>query len=180
MATKFKNALDAKHKADPNGKYRNIELEPTITEAISNAKGGTSRTNRKSVVPVIESAVNTNYKLLTKLIQGAVRRIVNESQANNFVAFNPTIHKTVIQGAIDYELDPSGTIVYAYVPFKEEPNVSVQLPLKKEYVESYVDMIISNQSNLDQMNSASLDNFVRNMFKRTDSKYIINKVLKLK
>jgi len=137
-------------------------------------------TSKMGVVPVIESAVNTNYKLLTKLIQGAVRQIVNESQANNFVAFNPTIHKSVVQGAIDYELDPSGTIVYAYVPFKEEPNVSVQLPLKKEYVESYADAIISNQSNLDQMDSASLDSFIKNMFKRPDSKYIISKVLKLK
>jgi hypothetical protein len=137
-------------------------------------------TSKMGVVPVMESAVNTNYKLLTKLIQGAVRQIVNESQANNFVAFNPTIHKSVVQGAIDYELDPSGTIVYAYVPFKEEPNVSVQLPLKKEYVESYADAIISNQSNLDQMDSASLDSFIKNMFKRPDSKYIISKVLKLK
>jgi hypothetical protein len=78
---------------------------------------------------------------------------------------------------VDYELDPTGKILYAYMPFKEEEENAVTVPFKKEYIESYADIEINSQEDLDAMDQEPIDKFVKNAFKRADSAQILNKVL---
>lgn len=125
---------------------------------------------------VSESKLGTpTSKSVTKLIESIVHQTILEMYQP--VDYDPNIHKTLEVGAVDYELDPTGKILYAYMPFKEEEENAVTVPFKKEYIESYADIEINSQEDLDAMDQEPIDKFVKNAFKRADSAQILNKVL---
>jgi len=128
---------------------------------------------------VTENVVTEDYKLLTKLIRDAVVQAVSETaDANDYVDYNPTMHKKLETGAADFELDPTGTIVYAYMPFEEEANVHVRVPFKKEFIEGFTKETIDNQADLDNL-SYDIGKYVKSVMKRPDKDQILKKVLKL-
>jgi len=136
----------------------------------------------KKAIPVgtnEESKLKESHKLLTKLIRDAVEQAVTETaDANDFVDYNSTIHKKLETGAADFELDPTNTIVYAFMPFEEEANVHVRVPFKKEYIEGFTEETISSQADLDRL-SYDIGNYVRSVMRRPDKDQILKKVLKL-
>jgi len=136
----------------------------------------------KKAIPVgtnEESKLKESHKLLTKLIRDAVEQAVTETaDANDYVDYNSTIHKKLETGAADFELDPTNTIVYAFMPFEEEANVHVRVPFKKEYIEGFTEETISSQADLDRL-SYDIGNYVRSVMRRPDKDQILKKVLKL-
>ena len=125
------------------------------------------------------ASLNEDYKLLTKLIRDAVEQAMTETaDANDYVDYNPTMHKRLETGAADFELDPTGTIVYAYMPFEEEANVHVRVPFKKEFIEGFTEETIDNQADLDNL-SYDIGKYVKSVMTRPDKDQILKKVLKL-
>lgn len=116
-------------------------------------------------------------KSVTELIETIVRQTILEM--NQAVKYDPSIHKTIETGAIDYELDASGNIVYAMVPFKEESQSAVSVPFKIEYIESLLDEKLGSQTDLDSADQERISKFVNNVFTRSDSNQILKKVLVL-
>lgn len=114
-------------------------------------------------------------KSVTELVESIVTQTILEMYQP--VDFDPSIHKTLEVGAVDYELDPTGEIIYAYMPFKEETENAVTVPFKKEYIESYADVEINSQDDLDSMDQSAIDKFVKNIFKRSDKDQILKKVI---
>ena len=122
--------------------------------------------------------VNEARNPVTELVESIVHQTILEMYQP--VEFDPNIHKTLEVGAVDYELDPTGKILYAYMPFKEESENAVTVPFKKEYIESFADVEINSQEDLDTMDQSRLDMFVKNVFKRADKDQILKKVLAIK
>jgi hypothetical protein len=66
-----------------------------------------------------------------------------------FPIYDSTKHKTLLTGAIDYELD--GDNIVAYLPFEEEPEQAVKITFPKSKLESYLDVEIDSDEDLQDL-----------------------------
>lgn len=76
-------------------------------------------------------------------------------------AYNPEKHKTLIGGAIDYELE--GDKIKALLPFQEEPKYMVEFPaVDKSELENWLGIEIETQEDLDRAEMNDIRKFYIN------------------
>lgn len=82
-----------------------------------------------------------------------------------YPVYNPEKHKTLIKGAIDYELN--GDKVITYLPFQEEPEYMVQFPaVDKSELERWLNIDIETQEDLDNAEMSDIRAFYVNKINR--------------
>lgn len=91
----------------------------------------------------------------------------NDSQHPDY---DPNKHKTIMTGAIDYNLE--GDNVVAHVPFEEEPNNAVRIVVPKARLEQYLGDEINDNEDLQAVEYTRIYEFFHNkrsgMFKAYD------------
>jgi hypothetical protein len=111
-------------------------------------------------------------KSVTKLIESIVSQTILE--AHEPVMFDPMIHKTPEMGAMDFTLMPDNKTVEVAMPFKEELELQVAVPVLKSYFDAISDTPINTQEDLDDLDYENVTRDIQNLFKRPDlfKKYI--------
>lgn len=90
----------------------------------------------------------------------------NDSQ---FPDYNPDLHKTLMRGAIDYELE--GDNVVAYLPFEEEPENAVRVVVPKARLEQFLGDEIEDNEELQAYDSDRIYDFFHNKWSGMFGKY---------
>jgi hypothetical protein len=125
-----------------------------------------------------ESKITEDYKLLTKLIRDAVQQALTESDDMNDdgVPYMPGVHKTRLNGAIDYVLSDDKSYVTIYVPFKEEPQMPVAVKVKTAMFDNMLDNgNVTSDEDLQAIDYHDIYRDVQQLFNRPDMqrKYIV-------
>jgi len=90
---------------------------------------------------------------------------------NQYPDYNPDKHKTLMRGAIDYELE--GDNIVAYLPFEEEPEYAVKMTFPVSRLEQYLGDEIEDNEALQAYDSYRIDSFFHNKWTGLFGKYYI-------
>lgn len=88
---------------------------------------------------------------------------------NQYPDYDPNKHKTLMRGAIDYEL--VGDNIVAYLPFEEEPEYAVKITFPKARLEQYLRDEIEDDEELQRYDSDRIDRFFHDKWSGLFGKY---------